>query len=107
MNMKSSIFWGVTFSPRGNFYFRVEEYTKEIGNKLTFCLAYLLILKIKSICSSETSVNIYRTTQCYISEKWSPDYMQKLPKSFFFLNNNQRKTVVRIQTIKLSLCLTN
>jgi hypothetical protein len=40
--------------------------------RLTFtlvsCLGYFLTLKMEAICSSETSVDFQRTTQCYIPQ---------------------------------------
>jgi hypothetical protein len=51
--MKSSIFWNTTLG-------LPPAFTQ------VFCLAYST-LKMEAICSSETSVDIQRTTRCYTS----------------------------------------
>jgi hypothetical protein len=48
---------------------------------LVSCLAYTSILKTEEICSSETSVDFYRNTLCYIPEDKTPQNLRRFKEN--------------------------
>jgi hypothetical protein len=77
VDMKSTVFWVITrcsplkvnwrFGGQNNHNFRVEG-GLAAAFTLVSCSAYSSILKMETICSSETSLDFQRTTQRYNPE---------------------------------------